>query len=105
LEKVQLCCQGKEQEESFALLKPKTPSQLAEELGLSLPYVSGALKELEAEGLVECLTPEEKVGRIYRRTQAGEEVVRALDCTQKNYSRGGEKTLLKTYLQNSKSCS
>ena len=63
----------------LALLKPKTPSQLAEELGLSLPHVSRALKELEAEGLVECLTPEEKVGRIYRRTQAGEEVVKVLE--------------------------
>jgi len=58
----------------LSLSKPKTPSQLAEELKLSLPHVSRALRELEKEGLVECLTPDEKVGRIYRRTSEGDEI-------------------------------
>jgi len=58
----------------LSLSKPKTPSQLAEELKLSLPHVSRALRELEKEGLVECLTPGEKVGRIYRRTREGDEI-------------------------------
>ena len=59
----------------LCLSKPKTPTQLAEELKLSLPHVSRALKELEKEGLVECLTPSEKVGRVYKRTKIGEEIV------------------------------
>ncbi|ADC64367.1 transcriptional regulator, MarR family [Ferroglobus placidus DSM 10642] len=58
--------------------KPKTPAQIAGELKLSLPHVSRAIRELEREGLVECLTPNEKVGRIYKRTELGEEVVNAL---------------------------
>ena len=59
----------------LCLSKPKTPTQIAEELKLSLPHVSRALKELEKEGLIECLTPNEKVGRVYRRTRTGEEIV------------------------------
>jgi len=59
----------------LCLSKPKTPAQIAKELNLSLPHVSRALKELEKEGLVECLTPDEKVGRIYRRTLIGEKVI------------------------------
>ena len=59
----------------LCLSKPKTPTQIAEELKLSLPHVSRALKELEKEGLIECLTPNEKIGRVYRRTSIGEEIV------------------------------
>jgi len=58
----------------LCLSKPKTPTQIAKELNLSLPHVSRALKELEKEGIVECLTPNEKIGRIYRRTLIGEEI-------------------------------
>jgi len=58
----------------LSLSNPKTPTQIAEKLKLNLSKVSRALKELENEGLIECLTPDEKVGRIYRRTPAGEKV-------------------------------
>ncbi len=57
-----------------ALSKIKTPTQLAEELGLNLSHTSRALRELEKEGLIKCLTPNEKVGRIYTRTELGEEI-------------------------------
>ncbi|ADB57524.1 winged helix-turn-helix domain-containing protein [Archaeoglobus profundus] len=58
----------------LCLSNPKTPAQIAKELNLSLPHVSRALKELEKEGLIECLTPNEKVGRVYKRTMIGEEI-------------------------------
>ena len=58
----------------LSLYRPKSPSQIAKELNISLPHVSRALKELEKEGLVECLTPNEKVGRIYKRTLIGDEI-------------------------------
>jgi DNA-binding MarR family transcriptional regulator len=35
-----------------------------------------ALVELEAKGLVECLTPSERVGRIYRLTKRGQKALR-----------------------------
>lgn len=54
--------------------KPKTPTQLSDELKLSLPHVSRTLKEMEEAGIIECLTPDEKVGRVYRRASLGEEI-------------------------------
>ncbi len=63
----------------LSLSKPKTPTQLAKELNLSLPHVSRALKELEKEGLITCLTPNEKVGRIYKRTTIGEEIANFIE--------------------------
>ncbi|WP_456469335.1 hypothetical protein [Archaeoglobus sp.] len=41
---------------------------------MSLPHVSRAIKELERERLIECLTPYEKVGRVYRRTSLGNKI-------------------------------
>ncbi len=58
----------------LALSKVKTPTQLAKELGLNLSHTSRALKELEKEGLIKCLTPNERVGRIYTRTELGKEI-------------------------------
>jgi len=54
-----------------ALEGPKTPTQLSKSLKTALPHISRALVELEAKGLVECLTPSEKVGRIYKLTKKG----------------------------------
>jgi DNA-binding MarR family transcriptional regulator len=63
----------------LALEKEKTPTQVAEETKLNLSHVSRALKELTERGLVECVTPEEKVGRIYRATPEGETVRERVD--------------------------
>lgn len=54
-----------------ALETPKMPTQLAKDLKIATPHISRALMELEAKGLVECLTPSERVGRIYRLTKRG----------------------------------
>lgn len=55
----------------LSLDRPKNPTQISEELSLSLPHVSRALKELEEMELVKCLTPNEKLGRIYARRNGG----------------------------------
>lgn len=52
-----------------------TPSQLATAAGVSLSHISKALRDLRKEGLVECINPQERVGKIYRRTKEGEEIV------------------------------
>ncbi len=67
----------------LALTNPKTPTQIAEELGINLSHVSRALKELEIKRIVECLTPEEKIGRIYSRTSIGEEIAEKLTKIEK----------------------
>ena len=35
--------------------------------------------ELSKRNLVECLTPEQKMGRLYRRTSKGEEIIKYLE--------------------------
>ncbi len=58
-----------------ALEKPITPSQLSKSTGLYLTHVSRALKELTEKGLVECLTPKERVEKYYRITALGKNVL------------------------------
>lgn len=66
---------GKNRQKVFlALEAPKTPTQLAKSLKIHLPHVSRALGELESKTLVVCLTPAEKVGRIYALTKKGKRV-------------------------------
>jgi len=62
----------------LSLTQPKTPSQIARETGILLPHVSRALKELEQKGLVKCLTPNEKLGRIYALTDLGRQILKML---------------------------
>jgi len=70
---------GKNRKRVFlALETPKTPTQLSKELKIHLPHVSRALAELESKKLVECLTPSEKVGRIYRLSGEGKRVLGAV---------------------------
>ncbi len=63
-----------------ALNKPKLPSQLKQEAGMSLTNLSKTLKSLEDKGMTECLTPNNKTGRVYALTEKGravrEEMVR-----------------------------
>jgi DNA-binding MarR family transcriptional regulator len=58
-----------------ALDRPKLPSQLATELEIQISHVSRTLSELEEAGLIECLTPDEKIGKLYRLTKKGREVL------------------------------
>lgn len=54
---------------------PKTPTLLAQELHTSIPNISRALRELQSKGLVECLTPEARVGKIFVATKKGRTVL------------------------------
>ncbi len=54
------------------------PSVIARTLKLSRPNVSNTLKELMRLGLVECLTPDERMGRLYALTAQGREVIKEI---------------------------
>jgi len=53
---------------------PRTPTFLAKDLGINLANVSRALAELEDKKIVACLTPEQKVGKIYSLTKKGKDI-------------------------------
>ncbi len=58
-----------------ALKKSKTPTHISEEVDISVSNVSRTLKEFIDKGIVECLTPKLKMGRIYSLTKKGQEIL------------------------------
>ena len=61
------------------LLKPTTPSEIARKTGLYPTHVSRALREFIEKGLVKCLTPKERVGRLYRITKKGKDILKNIE--------------------------
>jgi len=57
---------------------PYLPSELARELDMHQPNVGRALCELKEVGLVAVLNPAANQGRVYTRTDRGDEVVNQL---------------------------
>jgi DNA-binding MarR family transcriptional regulator len=53
----------------------KTPSDLKENIGSPISHISKTLKELESEGLAECLTPERRKMKFFRITNKGIEIL------------------------------
>lgn len=58
-----------------ALTKPSSPTDLAKQLDNDRSTISRVVLELTEKGLVECLTPNERMGRYYRITETGKKVI------------------------------
>lgn len=70
---------SKHRKRVFELLdKPKTPSQLAEELKLNIGFISNILISLINRSLIKCLNPNEKRHRLYVRTEKGETLIKEI---------------------------
>lgn len=59
-----------------ALLGPveKTVARISDESGMSQPHVSKTIKELKKKGLVKCLNPDQRKGKLHSLTARGERV-------------------------------
>lgn len=57
-----------------ALNKPRLPTELKNEAKMSLTNVSKTLKSFQGKGIVECLTPHNKTGKIYGLTKKGRKI-------------------------------
>jgi len=55
-------------------LKLKSPSEISKETGTYIGIVTKTLMELRNRGLVKCITPHKKKGRLYRLTKKGEKL-------------------------------
>ena len=76
---VSFVSRSKQRKQILPLLKePITPSAIAKRSGLYSTHVSRALKEFEKKKLVECLTPNERVGKLYKITKQGLEILKEL---------------------------
>ncbi|MDR0912286.1 MAG: ArsR family transcriptional regulator [Methanobrevibacter sp.] len=51
------------------------PSEIGKRLKMSPANISRTLKGLEEKGLVKCLNPERKVGRLYQTTELGNKIL------------------------------
>lgn len=59
----------------FLLLDtPLRPSEIAKKLDLRLTHVTRELRELEKKGLIVCLNPKERIGRLYQMTEKGKKL-------------------------------
>ena len=54
---------------------PRTPSQIAADVGVHRNHVSSTLKDLEKAGIVDCLTPDLRKGRLYQLTERGRQIL------------------------------
>jgi len=63
--------------------KKLTPTKISELTDLHKSNVSRSLKALEEKGLVQCLTPDEKVGRLFVLSDIGIEVVNEIKKEKK----------------------
>ncbi|WGI18017.1 helix-turn-helix domain-containing protein [Methanonatronarchaeum sp. AMET-Sl] len=57
---------------------PKTPKELAEENEYRMSHVSRTLSNLKEKGLVECLNPDCRKGRLYALTDEGKEMIKVI---------------------------
>jgi predicted transcriptional regulator len=58
----------------MALDKPKIPTEIKKEAQMSLTNVSKILRAFKKKGLVICLTPDSKTGKIYELTGKGKKI-------------------------------
>jgi DNA-binding MarR family transcriptional regulator len=58
----------------MVLGKPKIPTEIKSEAKMSMTNVSKILKEFSKKGLVRCLTPYVRTGKLYELTEAGRKI-------------------------------
>ena len=56
----------------------KMPSEIARDTGIRKNHISKVLRELKDCGVAECINEEVRRGRLYRLTDAGEQIVEKL---------------------------
>ncbi len=54
----------------------KMPSQIAKDTNINPNHISKTLKELKSLELVECVNPKVRIGKLYKLTDKGEEIVK-----------------------------
>ena len=72
IEKYSWVIRGKQRREIIKFIDgPESPTQIAQKSKYSLNHTSRILNEFSRNGLVKCLNPEQKTGRLYVITEKG----------------------------------
>lgn len=76
---------GKRRQETLELLNkvanPLTINDVHERTKIALSQASATIAELEQTELIECLTPQDKIGKLYRITKEGKEIITTITST------------------------
>ena len=57
------------------LIIPRTPTQLSQLIGSHRSTISRSIISLQKKGLVECITPDQSMGRYYQITNMGKDIL------------------------------
>lgn len=67
----------------LSLEKAMTPTEIGDKVGASVSHVSRTLSDFQDRELVECVTPKQKVGRVYKLTEDGKNILDYLKKKEK----------------------
>lgn len=62
----------------LSLKIPKTPTRIGYEVNSSVSHVSRTLKQFVEKDIAVCITPEERIGRVYKLTKKGKQILEQL---------------------------
>lgn len=62
----------------LSLETPKTPTQIGSKVNVSVSHVSRTLKDFTENRIAKCVTPKEKIGRIYILTEKGKDILKKI---------------------------
>lgn len=73
---------GKRRQETLELFNktvtPLTINDVHEKTKIALSQASATIAELEQKGLIECLNPQDKIGKLYQLTKEGKEIIKTM---------------------------
>ena len=77
---------GKRRQQTLEVLNksanPLTINDIREKTRIAILQTSVIVAELEDEGLIECLNPQDKIGKLYRITKQGKEITTTLNTKE-----------------------
>ncbi|XHH09227.1 MAG: hypothetical protein ACFCUE_00985 [Candidatus Bathyarchaeia archaeon] len=62
---------------------PLTVNDIHLRTKIALSQASATITELEEKNLIQCLTPQDKIGKLYQITQEGKELLKGIEDSQK----------------------
>jgi len=57
---------------------PKSTSDICKNLNIAISQASFSLRELEEKKLIQCLNPNDKIGKLYEITESGSEILNGI---------------------------
>jgi DNA-binding MarR family transcriptional regulator len=77
---------GKSRREVLSIVSkaaiPLTINEVHQKAKIAISQASETIAELEQTKLIECLNPKDKIGKLYRITEEGKDIIKTMASTQ-----------------------